>query len=219
MHNIKIEPAITLVEGLGQISKEQQNAADEVWQHALQTKSQLRDNPILCITKREETALHVSWLPYRLYYAQFFLEKGCFPTLFALCVTGIVRKSKKVLLGKRSNRVTQYPGCWECIPAGGIESAALDEEGSISPQTQLLKEFEEETGLNRDAIKQMRFASLLRDSEARCIDLCYNIFLETELSPIPSEEHTEVEWFDLTALPSAALPSIPSLKELTTTIF
>lgn len=144
----------------------------EYWERSVNASPSLMDGRILhCFSWKLDAAgtlfLHTVATTYRWYYAQ---VKGAAPrTVNILAVSGFsVDDSGDVLLGKRSQSVTEYVGCFEPIPSGALEPEDVADGGW---QNRLLSEFAEETSLDKNSIKNIRPLALVYDIQSGAYDI------------------------------------------------
>ena len=112
----------------------------------------------------------------------------------ALAVSGIVvvhaAGERLVLIGRRSPDVTQYPGAWELIPSGGVESERVDHDGRVDVLGALLDELEQEAGIEPEAIDATHCVGLVHDMEQDGYDVCF-IVSAPDATPSPRPEYVE----------------------------
>ncbi len=126
-----------------------------------------------------------------------------------LAVSGVIQVNQAVLLAKRSESVTQYPGYNELVPSGSVMTRFVSPEGGIDYQGQLLEELWEEVGIPATAVKQITPFALIPDATGHVLDIAMQI--ETELSaeqvlaafeeiPSPTAEYVSPFWLPLNQL-------------------
>ena len=138
---------------------------------------------------------------YKHYLAQ---RSGIDLGITPLGVSGIVfyqeNNSKIFYVGKRSKTVTQYPGFYEFIPSGSIDTKNLVPDQPVDYSKQLTIELEEELGVPVEYIKSHNVFSLIFDE----IDRVYDIGIEIEVlkSKIitDEDEYTEVQKLTLNSV-------------------
>lgn len=106
-------------------------------------------------------------------------------------VTAFLAHDGKILLLKRSSKVTTYPGRWAGI-SGSIE------QGDASPDERVLKEIEEETGLFPVDIQFVRKGKPVRIEDENRLWMVYPFLYNV---PNPGKiytnwEHTEKQWIE-----------------------
>ncbi len=120
-------------------------------------------------------------------------------------VTGVLRVAGCVVFGWRSGSVTQYPGCLELVPSGGLGEAPLSADGTVDAAGQLLDELEEETGLPRSIVSVAKPFALVLDVAEQVYDVGFEIEAkvgsqEVEAKLQPGGEYAGFEVVPLTAL-------------------
>ena len=140
---------------------------------------------------------------YKFFFAQFSnpqLNLGITP----IGVSGIIiDETNNTLLAIRQN-VTEYHGYYELIPAGSIDSSAMDG-NAILFQNQLIAEFEEESGISKDCIKAIHPFCLIFDKEHNVYDICSKIHIKGSLKDLlkarQNTEYENIEVLNLENLP------------------
>ena len=116
--------------------------------------------------------------------------------LFPIGVSGFVYDEQgNLLLCRRSDKVTQYTGCFECPPAGNLTSS--------NPMSQLLDELREEVGLDQESIVDVQPLALYRDKHYNQLDLAYGIKINKSLTSMEFADNDECKEF--VVLPVAEL--------------
>jgi hypothetical protein len=118
------------------------------------------------------------FVEYRLFIAQL-KEPSLFGVLGvrALAVTGFLRCPDGIVFGRRSPTLMQDRGCWELVPAGGVDLPARDGKGEIDPRRQLAEELGEELGLPETALGEVHPFAHLEDEAHHVFDLAFMAFL------------------------------------------
>ncbi len=127
-----------------------------------------------------------------------------------LGVMGVTFHKGKVLVAKRSENVTQYPGEWEFAPSGGI-----DRSYGLDFRKQLLAELEEESGISSKFVEKITPFSVVHDLTAPCVDICLRIELAEEAefpNSSPTGEYQQLCWVSPSQLSDFSL--IPPCEEL-----
>ena len=138
-------------------------------------------------------ALHVSTqtCEYKYVHANFMSSASDLPK--ALGVSAIVVDTERqILLGKRSENVTEYSGYSECVPSGGVTVDHIHTDGF---NKQIVIELEEETGILAQHIAKIQPLGLIFDRSHKVYDIAMMIQLNTPLclDQIKSDEYTEFE--------------------------
>jgi hypothetical protein len=110
-------------------------------------------------------------------------------------VSGVVTAGSRVLVSQRSWQVTQYPGCFELSPSGGVDGSAV-QGASIDYQMMCQRELAEETHIPSHLIKSIAPALLVQ--ELFVLDVCLKIELLEEAPLQPEEsEVLNLFWLEL----------------------
>ena len=122
--------------------------ADAVW---AQKPDHVFNAPLLIHQKTtvHENGLHLTayFSEYRFYYAQ--KQSGTSFGLTPIGVSGLIICEDHVIFARRASHVTSYPDMLELVPAGGLDDAALREDGTVDFAAQIRAEFAEETGQSK----------------------------------------------------------------------
>ena len=109
---------------------------------------------------------------------------------------------EKILFAKRSSLVFQYPGFWELVPSGAIDSPGLEGGTTIDYKKMILEEFSEETGLPSGCVQDCCGFAVIYDRNERTFDVGCSLRIRTDsasgLLPLPASE--EYHDFKLVAL-------------------
>jgi hypothetical protein len=166
-------PAVRLTEA-------QRRKVDAIWEAGrARLGDALYDAPILACRRLEilndVAVLHGVYQPYRFYYAQRQASRlNC--GVDVIGVSGIVTlddgNQRAVAVGRRSDKMAQYTGRWECIPSGGIDDACARADGTVDYVAMLLHEFEEEVCLPTSEVDEVTPLAVIYDPVARNYDVC-----------------------------------------------
>lgn len=111
----------------------------------------------------------------------------------------IIDEDKNTVLAVRHN-VTEYEGFYEFIPAGSIDSSKR-KNNLILFQEQLIEEFEEETQLKKENIKNIEPCCLILDRNHGVYDICSKIFNKGNINYLmkakENEEYRDIEIINL----------------------
>ncbi len=147
--------------------------------------------------------LHVTPSSYRFHAVQ---DRDFDCGMRGLGVRGITRHGGMVLLGRRSERVVRWPGCWEFAPAGGMEPGA-------DPGAMILQELREETGIAESGAVPTPVA-ILFDPTERSWEITYRIELSGAAELVRGAEHSDLAWFEPARLPAGRSPITDQMVEL-----
>lgn len=98
----------------------------------------------------------------------------------------IVRDAQDVaytVFARRTDMVTQYPKYLELVPSGSIDAKRANPDGTVSYESQIAGELEEETGITSANITKVQGFALVYDARDHVYDICCLL----ELS-LPKEE-------------------------------
>lgn len=143
--------------------------------------------------------------PYRYYYAQ--KRAGISFGLAPIAVSGLIECEGQLIFARRSPQVTTYAGFWELVPSGGVDRAAVRDDGSVDIGAALRQEFVEEVGLNSSVIENLTPFALVYDPAEPTYDVACRIVLKVNTATVleslaHSPEYTQalaVPWKDLPA--------------------
>lgn len=116
--------------------------------------------------------------------------------IYAVAVTGVTRSAdgSKILLGKRSETVLQYPGEYELVPSGGVDADSI-QDGHVDFMEQLYRELEEEAGITKNQVLSSAPTKLVYDSKLRIWELCCDVVVDASVAlQARPEEHSELVW-------------------------
>jgi|GEM_PF-2218761 len=191
-----ISPTITL-EGLPPVLPDWVTLeVDRIWEMAISAEgARLFDGKALFVASIEENRIDLFSFPYRFLYAQSqSTELKQAIDLKPIAVCGACLSEGFVLVGKRANTVTQYPGFLELVPSGGLEN--LGE--TLDYKSRLIEELEEETTIKKESILRIDTIGICFDQKESTYDICCTIMLPAGFSrqPIssPTDEYTQLSW-------------------------
>ncbi|HEY9759838.1 MAG TPA: hypothetical protein V6C97_32060 [Oculatellaceae cyanobacterium] len=151
---------------------------EKIWQQALKENSRLFDGTALCADSVSNELLTCCQVPYRFIYAQTRdLTLKNIQNLKTAAVTGVVIAHDQIFVGKRALDVTQCPGLLELVPAGSLVPSSATN-GRVDFTLQLLSELEEEVGISRDKVREIRPFLLIDDEQEGVLDICCKILLD-----------------------------------------
>ncbi|WP_438278325.1 NUDIX hydrolase [Nitrobacter sp.] len=183
VHLLQSEPRVTLEATAPTIGPDIEARVDEIWQREKELRSHDLHNGRLFSVDYCDARTIVGWMSeYR-----YFLAQRREPSLHAalkikpLAVTGILSCPDGVLFGRRSRRSEMDAGCWELVPSGGVDDAAVGSAGQVSLERCILTELEEETGIGASELSaRSRVVALVEDPQSHVIDV--GIMLATAAS-------------------------------------
>ena len=125
-----------------------------------------------------------------------------------LGVSGIVKtydqedSEEKILFGKRTSNLTQYPNHFEMVPSGGIDDNHI-ENNCVLYKESLISEFEEELEINRNVINEIQVVAFVLDKKDAVYDILMNINTNSKIEP--NKERKNNEYSDFIYVPVAGI--------------
>jgi isopentenyldiphosphate isomerase len=180
------------------LSDYEKSDIDALWKSEQSTRaSKIFHGQILNFISLEGNELIGEFVDYK-----FFLAQILDPTLKEhlqikpVSISGLTLSGEKVLLGKRTPRVTQYKNFYETVPSGGIDSRVVSE-GHVDLLRQYELELWEETGISVTEIKSIRPFLIVYDSQEDAYEICSEIQVNYSIvnEEMPStEEYEDFKW-------------------------
>ena len=189
--------------------------ADEIWQEALLGRPSLFDGLVATYQGHETLAdgtlrVACSPSPYRFVFARLHDRGLRLPAPIGVSAV-VVDPGSRLLLGKRSHQVSEYPGCYELVPSGGIPVEKMT--GRLFLE-QIETALVEETGLGLESVAGSMPLGLVYDRKNRVYDLCVRIQLRRSpsSSTLRSAEYDEFQWLGADQLEESAgrSPLVPT---------
>jgi 8-oxo-dGTP pyrophosphatase MutT (NUDIX family) len=174
VHLLQSEPRVTLGAAAPTIGPDIEARVAEIWQREKELRSHGLHNGRLFSIDYCDARTIVGWMSeYR-----YFLAQRREPSLHAalkikpLAVTGILSCPDGVLFGRRSGRSEMDAGCWELVPSGGVDEAAVGPAGQVSLERCILIELEEETGIGASELSaHSKAVALVEDPQSHVTDV------------------------------------------------
>jgi 8-oxo-dGTP pyrophosphatase MutT (NUDIX family) len=203
VHLLQSEPKVTLGAAAPTIGPDIEARVNEIWQREKQLRSHELYNGRLFSVDHCDSKTIVGWISeYR-----YFLAQRREPSLHAalkikpLAVTGILSCPDGVLFGRRSGRSEMDAGCWELVPSGGVDEAAVGPAGQVSLERCILIELEEETGIGASELSaNSRAVALVEDSQSHVTDVgimlataCSAAQIQRRFAALGNREYSELE--------------------------
>lgn len=179
-----------------EVSKSDLDYIDRLWCHLLHTKptGNVFDGTIFCVAQSNDNELVCQPVPYRFFCAQRVdsaLRQRL--NLRVAAVTGITFIDDSVVIGRRSQALTQYPDFFELVPSGSIDTDFVQPDGTIDYRRQLANELAEELVAEFPDGISIRPVALLFDKEESTFDLCCRIDLPIgTVIPNSTDEYAEL---------------------------
>ena len=170
-----------------------QEKVDEIWNQEVDRKA-LYNGKFLNVNGFEKGGLHASLIDYKYYFAQ--QQDPALASYFnikPLTITAITLWQDEILIGKRSSKVTQYPGCYELVLSGGVETVHLKD--------QVLAELREEAGYLEEDLETIQIKYFVHDVQDELYEVCFELLLKEKRMLPRGQEHQELFWVKLSELP------------------
>jgi len=98
----------------------------------------------------------------------------------------ILKEKTQVLFSQRAPTITEYPGYLELVPSGNLDTSVLEDDGTINFKSKIISEFEEETGLSKESINNLKTLCLVKDNINRVYDVCCLLEIDTNEAQLES---------------------------------
>jgi hypothetical protein len=183
---------------------------DAIWKAACQQHPHLHNGRIFAVKDAFAFQITGSFEEYKYLYAQ--IKE---PTIYgksplkSLIVTGLTYNKEGLLFALRGKLNSESINEWEIPPSGGLEGPSVD------PDAQILKELEEELGLNKKHISKGPVVFSLHESKVKnSFSLCYAIELSVDEATIQDcfSNNASKEYDKLCLIPYAELDNFVEEK-------
>lgn len=171
---------------------------EEIWKKELvRTRGKLFNGTLLSAHEFDGRQLNGHFVEYKYYLAQ-----TRDPSLEAelhvqpICVCGHTTANDCILIGKRSGHVTEYQNFYELVPAGGIDTSAVDK-NNVDVIKQLKTELKEEAGIEAPMILGIVPSFLIHYPQTFTYEICAKIELDPSAKNLVADrddEYTELLW-------------------------
>jgi HAD superfamily hydrolase (TIGR01509 family) len=139
---------------------------------------------------------------YKYFFAQL-KNPELIPKIRPIGVCGIILdEDNNTMLAVRHN-VTEYNGFYEFVPAGSVDSSKTEND-LISFKEQIIEEFEEETQIKRENIKNIEPYCLIFDNNHGVYDICSKIYINGLLEHLIDSKQNE-EYRNITIVKLAGI--------------
>lgn len=159
------------------------DAVNAIWAASCERNVELFDGTIVALVESRPGVLLCYKVPYRYFFAclkdRSIQEKL---NLTAIAVSGALIVEGAVVLGRRSNKVSQFPGFYELVPSGSLTVPSDMVEGAVDYEKQLLIELEEEIGISSEQVLSINPFLLVEDRQSCTTDICCRIYISTEIT-------------------------------------
>lgn len=186
------------VDPFADLSQDEISHIERIWEEELRLqKGHLFNGQLFSVIEINERQLIGRFVPYKLYIAQLrlpALKKKL--QIFPMSITGLTQLDQRILIGKRSKYVTQYPGCFELVPSGGVDDHSV-QNGKINLVKQFQIELQEEAGIGSEYIETIDLKAIKYNATEQIYEVCADIKIKSEFAEIVkfiSHEHEELNW-------------------------
>jgi|GEM_PF-164446 len=194
--------SLKVIEYKPEINSSQKEAVETLWNDELK-KRKLFNGKIVSYKshKKNDNMIEIECFitQYKYFFAQL-RNPQLKMKITPIGVSGIIiDEENNTLLAIRQN-VTEYNGYYELIPAGSIDLSKRAG-SNILFQNQLITEFEEETRISKDNIKEIEPFCLIFDKNHGVYDICSKIHIDglikNKLNTEQNEEYRNIEIMNL----------------------
>lgn len=186
------------------LSDVDQKAIDDIWEREQAKHSnKLFNGKVLNLISQDREGLTAGFIEYKhlIAYLHEPRLRGVL-NIRPLSLSCLTHTDRAVLIGKRSQWVSQYPLWYELAPSGGIDPEVV-KGADIDVVAQALSELDEETGLSeKDVISAKPFA-LIHELDSGIIEVCIELVIRSEKEKIaltPTPEYDELHWISYSDL-------------------
>lgn len=172
------EVELVVEEGPVPIPAELEERIEVIWTAELARRPSVVDGTVLTVERVVSGRVVAKRCPYKVFVAR---ERD--PDIRrslrirALGVSGVVvTEDGRVVVGRRAETVTEYPGAWELVPSGGIAESA-------TPLAALLAELQEEVGIGDDEVADVEAIGLIHDHAQDGFDICFLLRVVGDAAP------------------------------------
>lgn len=175
----------------------------DLWEKARLANPGLFDGNALVVEPIfDQAKLKASLIPYRYCYAQLqdpLLKQELDLTLLA--VSGLTIFSGKILVGKRSAAMTQFPLHYELAPSGGLTANQIEDGGLVDYREGYYEELFEEAGISRSEVESLHVLAIFFDRRNQTLDICLEgtikkTFVQNPNWPISNDEYDWLDWVE-----------------------
>lgn len=182
------------------LSDTDQMLVNEIWEEAKHLRmGNLFNGKLLNFLsfQPEENYVSGEFVEYKYYMAQLKNEYlKSILNIHPISISCLCSCKEFYLLGKRGLYVTDYPGCYEFVPSGGIDPINVHQ-GHVDLIGQLKMELMEETGLSEEMIENCSPMAFVQDSATGIYEICLSIELKSKARRdflARSKEYDQLEW-------------------------
>ncbi len=180
-----------------------ETAVNDLWKEGKQQHGgMLFNGKMLVFSSFEEGKLKGSFIEYKYYRAQLTqpsLNSALNIKPIAISCSCIYKN--EILIGRRSESVTGFPGCFELVPSGGISVESL-KLGRIDLAKQALIELEEEATIPDEWVTSCLPVELIYEISTSTFEIYMEIKLHErgEVKTRNNKEYSMLQWMPLSEL-------------------
>lgn len=171
---------------------------ERLWdQELIRTNGKIFNGKLLSATSFQNDQLIGHFVEYKNYLAQArnpSLSKIL--NIQPICVCSYTVAGNDVLIGKRSDFVTDYRNFYELVPAGGIDPSSISN-NTVDIIQQLKVELKEEAGILESMILNISPKHLIIYPETNSYEICSYVQIDPSIKNMKlarDEEYTELLW-------------------------
>ena len=187
---------IQVIESRGfELSDMNKKVVDQIWFES--RDSHHFNGQILNYLSFENQILLGEFVEYKFYYAQ--TREPSLKELLQIrpvAISGLTTTANKLLMGQRSEKVTEYQKFYEVVPSGKIDAEGVDGE-QIDLFKQFQRELWEESGLSSTDIRDIIPFAFIYDKERDSYEICAEIhvnYLAASENLRSTEEYQKLTW-------------------------
>lgn len=143
-------------------------------------------------------------------------------------ITSAIEDFQYTLFAQRSNKVAHYPGFYELVPSGHLDTLNTSPDGTVHYKEKLFEELEEETNLSRTVIQAVHERGFIYDRQLDVYDIVCEMPVHLTCKQLADIRVNPEEYTSSTVVSSVDMPSffkkeadriIPTSKALASLIF
>lgn len=181
-----------------QVSEKLKLHIEEIWKKELiRTKGKVFNGELLIADAFDGISLRGHFAEYKYYLAQ--ARDASLSSelqIKPICVCGYTTAGNYILIGKRSDHVTDFQNFFELVPAGGIDRSAVKND-SVDIIQQLKVELKEEAGIEASMVQKITPSFIIFFPENQLYEICAKIELDSSAKNRIAErddEYSELIW-------------------------
>lgn len=180
-----------------ELSDNDRALVESIWERELQrSQGRLFNGKLLSMLTWDDLHLVGEFVEYKYYLAQLRApELESQLRIRPVSISGMTYAADKILIGLRSETVTQHPLWYELAPSGGVDAGMISE-GRINILKQFEIEFIEETGLQPSDIQSVHPFVIIYDEQSQSFEIGATIQIQPASAgnSIASDEYIRFFW-------------------------